>query len=296
MVVMPKKILLQVPEGLKGKVLSIAKELEKQGNEVLISCEPCYGACDLRDSEAKRLGCEKIIHYGHSKFVESEIPVEYEEMKYKKNIQLKEIGKLENFKKIGLISAVQFVDSLPQIKKQLEEAGKEVLIGKPDNKNLYDGQILGCNISAAKSIEKKIDCFLFLGTGRFHPIGVAVNSKKPVFIFDVEKNKIEEAEKERFLKQKIATIELARDAKVFGILISTKPGQMNLKAAEQIKKRIEKAEKTGYVLVLDEVKPEKLEGLQLEAYINTACPRIAIEDRTLFKKPILNLDEAAEVL
>ena len=36
---------------------------------------------------------------------------------------------------------------------------------------------------------------------------------------------------------------------------------------------------------------EKLEGLDLDAYVNTACPRIAIEDRTNFKKPILNPDE-----
>ena len=290
---------MQVPEGLKSKALSIARELEKAGNEVLISCEPCYGACDLRDSEAKRLGCEKIIHYGHSKFVDSEIPVEYVEIKSEENLAIpeSEIKKLGGFNKIGLVSTLQFVNSLHNVKKQLEKIGKDAFIGGSDNKNLYDGQILGCNTGAAKSVEKKVDCFLYIGSGKFHPLGVALATKKPVFVFDTEKNRIEKVETEKFLKQRLATIELARDAKAFGILVSTKPGQMNLKAAEEAKKRIEKTGRTAHILVMDEIKPEKIEYINgIEAYINTACPRIGIEDRTLFRKPILNLDEAEGIL
>ncbi|TRZ53794.1 diphthamide biosynthesis enzyme Dph2, partial [bacterium] len=73
--------------------------------------------------------------------------------------------------------------------------------------------------------------------------------------------------------------------------------QMNLKAAEEAKKRIEKTGRTAHILVMDEIKPEKIEYINgIEAYINTACPRIGIEDRTLFRKPILNLDEAEGIL
>lgn len=293
------KILLQVPEGLKSKALQIAGELEKQGSEVLICCEPCYGACDLRDIEAKRLGCEKIIHYGHSRFVDSKLPVEYVELKSDGKIAIpeNETKKLGGFKRIGLISALQFVNSLDNVKKQLEKVGKEVFIGKPSNKNLYDGQILGCNTSAAKTVEKDVDCFLYIGSGRFHPLGVAVAAKKPVFVFDTEKNKIEKIETEKFLKQRLATIELARDSKTFGILVSTKPGQMNLNAVGMIKDKLQKSGRGAHILVLDEIKPEKIEYVEgIDAYINTACPRIGIEDRTLFKKPILNLDETEGIL
>ncbi len=296
---MPKKILLQVPEGLKSKALFIAKELEREGNEVLISCELCYGACDLRDSEAKRLGCDKIIHYGHSRFVDSDMPVEYMEMKSESKIAIpeNEIEKLKNFKKIGLVSTLQFVDSLQKIKEQLEKSGKEFFIGKSNNKNLYEGQVLGCNTSAAKAVESKADCFLYIGSGRFHPIGVAFASKKPVFVFDTEKSRIEKVETEKFLKQRLATIEMARDAKTFGILVSTKPGQMNLKAVEELKKKIDKSGRSAHILVMDEIKPDKIDYIDgIDAYINTACPRIGIEDRTSFRKPILNLDETEEVL
>ena len=298
--------MLQVPEGLKGKVLHISQELEKAGNEVLISCEPCYGACDLRDSEAKRLGCGKIIHYGHSRLVDSVVPAEYAEMKSEEKIEISEneIKKLGGFNKVGLVSTLQFVDSLPRIKEQLEKIGKEVFVGKSSGKNLCEGQVLGCNTSAAKAVESGVDCFLFIGSGRFHPIGVALAAKKPVFVFDTEKNRIEKVETEKFLRQRLATIELARDAKVFGILVSTKPGQMNLKAAEELKKKLEKlgSGRTAHILIMDEIKQEKVDYLGggesggIDAYINTACPRIGIEDRTSFRKPILNLDEAEEIL
>ncbi len=66
---------------------------------------------------------------------------------------------------------------------------------------------------------------------------------------------------------------------------------MNIELAEKIKQDLIKKGKKAYILVFDEIKPEKLEGFDLNAYINTACPRIVIEDRTLFKKPILNPDE-----
>lgn len=295
------KILLQVPEGLKTKALEIAESLEKQGNEVLVSCEPCYGACDLRDAEAQRLGCKKIIHYSHSKIVESAVPVQYEEVRMKIDVMpvlKKEFNKIDKYESFGLITTVQFIDNLTDIKKFLESEGKKVEVGK--SKKLYAGQILGCDVAAAKSVESKVDCFLFIGSGKFHPLGL--KTQKPVFALDVEKNKIEKINAEKFIKQKLIAIELARDARTFGILVSTKPGQMNLKIAEKISKKIQKAGKNSFLLIFDEIKPEKLEGLEriegnnsgIDALINTACPRLA-EDRALFKKPLLNPDELEQI-
>lgn len=288
------RILLQVPEGLKTKVLQLTEQLEKQGNEVLISCEPCYGACDLRDSDARHLGCEKIIHYGHNKIIESRIPVQYEEYRMKIDvlpILKKEFNKLDRYNSIGLLSTVQFLDCLTDIKNFLKDKGKKVETGK--SKKLYTGQILGCDLTAAKSVERKVDCFLFVGSGKFHPLGVG--TKKPIFMLDIEKQKIEKIDTEKLEKQRMIAVELARDARMFGILVSTKPGQSNLELAEKIKDKIEKSGRKAYLLVFDEIKPEKLEGLQLDALINTACPRIA-DERVLFKKPFLNADEAEEIL
>jgi len=276
--------LLQIPDGLKRKALKIADDL----GDVLIDCESCYGACDLAINEAKALGCDGIIHFGHSKLIESDLPVEYREIREKIDLLLEKIDVKE--KKIGLISTLQFIDSLDKVKDFLEKKGKIVKIGKGRS---YCGQILGCDTSSAKTIEKEVDAFLFIGSGHFHPLGLALQTDKPVYFFNIEKNKMEDLQelKEKFLKQRYATIALAKDAKTFGILVSLKPGQLNLKLAKEIKKKIEAKGKKAYILIFNEIKPEKLEGLDLDCYINTACPRIAIDNRTDFKKPILNPDE-----
>jgi 2-(3-amino-3-carboxypropyl)histidine synthase len=278
--------LLQIPDGLKRKSLKIADEL----GDVLIDCESCYGACDLAINEAKALGCDKIIHFGHSKLIEADIPVEYKGLR--ENIDLTPLLKKINIKekRIGLVSTLQFIDSLEDAKNFLEKNGKIVKIGKGGG---YAGQILGCDISAAKEIENDVEAFLYIGSGNFHPLGLALKIEKPVYFLNIEKNKIEDLKelKEKFLKQRYASVALAKDAKIFGILVSVKPGQLNLKLAKEIKKNLESKGKKVYILVFNEIKPEKLEGLELDCYINTACPRIAIDNRTEFKKPILNPDE-----
>ncbi|MFQ6020676.1 MAG: diphthamide biosynthesis enzyme Dph2 [Candidatus Aenigmatarchaeota archaeon] len=269
--------LLQVPDGLRKRVLKIADEIE----DVYIDLDSCYGACDIDVDKAKKLNCEKIIHYGHSKLIDTDIPVEYRELRkkiYITPILKRDIEKIRG-NNIGLVTSIQFIDCLDEIKEFLESKNKKVING---------GQVLGCKIP-----KLDVDCYLYIGSGRFHAIGIALETDKPVFVLDVEKNKIVDINdlKEKFLKQRYSAVGLAKDAKSFGILVSTKPGQFNLELANKIKKRLKDQGKKAYILVMNEIKPEKLEGLDLDCYVNTACPRIAIDNRTLFKKPILNPDE-----
>jgi len=286
--------LLQVSFGLKRKALQLADKYE----DVFIDGESRFGACDLPIMEAKAIGAEKIIHVGHSKFMDSEIPVEYIELREKYDptkVLEKDFNKIKDFKSIGLLSTIQFIDSLKTAKNFLEKRGIKGLIGKGGKRN-YDGQILGCDISPALDIGEKVDAFLFIGSGKFHPLGVALKYKKPLFVLDVEKNEIVDIEdiKQKFLKQKYTAIGLAKHAKTFGILISVKPGQINVKLAERLKRFLEEKGKKAYILVFNEIKPEKLEEFDLDCYVNTACPRIPIEDRGMYKKPIVSYEELME--
>jgi len=64
-----KRILIQLPDGLKPQAGKIADEIEKStGAEVLIWFGSCYGACDLPVG-TDRIGIELIIQFGHTKFV-----------------------------------------------------------------------------------------------------------------------------------------------------------------------------------------------------------------------------------
>ena len=56
-----KRVLLQLPEGLKPEAPKIAKSLERAGVLVIISADPCYGACDIAVGEAEDLGVDLIV-------------------------------------------------------------------------------------------------------------------------------------------------------------------------------------------------------------------------------------------
>ncbi len=278
-----KRIFVQYPEGLKLKIQEICKRFEKEGFEVVISCEPCYGACDVRDEEAKRLGCDVILNIGHSNFgVESKIPVVYWDYFYDLDpisILGKEIDKLKKFKKIGVVTSVQFVKSLEKVEDFLKKNNKEVYIHKSLK---YPGQILGCNIDAAKKIENKVDCFLYVGAGKFHPLGVAIRTEKPVFTLDFEKKQIYnlDEEKMKWLKKKAWHDSELNDAKRVGIIICWKKGQNRIDEAEKLKKGLEKKGKEVYILAFDNFSTDKIEGLKFDCLVNMACPRL--DDEIIF--------------
>ncbi len=295
-----RKILLQAPEGLKPKIQGFASSLEKEGIEVTISCDPCYGACDIRDREAKLLGCDALLHIGHTEFspVKPALPVVYDEYRVETDpvpVLKKDMDKLKPFRTISLVTTLQYLPTLPKARKYLENQGKEIYIGSP-SKAKYEGQILGCDHSAALPLEGVVDCFLFLGTGLFHPLGLAMKARKPVLFLDMERGEIRslDSEKARLQKIRAAHIAKAHDAERFGILISTKPGQLRKETAERAKKQLEAAGKRAWVLSMDEITPSKLLGLELDCLVNCACPRL-IEEYSLFKKPVLEPEDIGKV-
>jgi len=300
-----KKILLQAPEGLKTMVLDIAAMIEKQGKnqgiEVLVSCDPCFGACDLRDQEAKALGAGLLVHIGHTELKlprKPLVPVIYEEYRLdvdpipllKRHLKL-----LRPSKKLCLVTTAQYISSLKPARKFLEANGKKVYIGQPSVAK-HPGQVMGCDYSAAEPFDRLVDCFLFIGTGRFHPIGLATKVKKPVLALDFELGTMENMHRERdiLLRIRLTQTERAKDFRNFGVLVSTKPGQANLGTAERVKKKLESKKKRAWILVMDEITPSKIMGMKLECLINCACPRIT-EDFRQFEMPILNPEDVDRI-
>lgn len=294
-----RRVLLQLPEGLKIQAQEIVQALEKSGAQIILSLETCYGACDILDREAKSLGCDLIIHFGHSQILgKTQVPVIYEEHRMGFDpipLLEKSLKGMELYKKICLLTTLQFLDSLEPVRKFLESRGKSILIGKPKIAK-YPGQILGCDHSSAKACEKEADCFLFLGSGRFHPLGIAQNVDKPVLFLDFESMKLESLEKEKFrlIKIRTANLEKAKEAKNFGILVSTKQGQGSLKIAESAKKQLERKGRNAWILIAGEFTPEKLLGLKIDCLVDCACPRLA-EDTSLFKKPIIRPEDVGKL-
>jgi 2-(3-amino-3-carboxypropyl)histidine synthase len=127
------RILLQFPEGLKQKALEHAKLLEREGNEVFISASPTYGACDLAIDEAKNIKAEKLVHFGHGEFHHVDFNVEYVEYHMDAPLSLlaDSLELLKGFERIGIVTTIQHVHQLDEIRAFYERNGKVAIIGKP---------------------------------------------------------------------------------------------------------------------------------------------------------------------
>jgi len=292
-----KLILIQLPEGLKAEGPRLSAIAEETGALAIVSADPCYGACDLALADAESLGADLIIHYGHSPQIKQErVPTIYIEARAKISVKgavKKAIPLLKPWNSIGLVTTVQHVHALNEAKELLLKAGKTVAIGDARQAK-YAGQVTGCDYSNAKSISKEVNAFLFIGGGKFHAIGVALATAKPTIIADPYEKRAYpiDDEVQRILKQRWANISEAKKAEKFGVLVGLKSGQKRVEEAVEAKEKLEKSGKKATLLALREVTPEALMQFpHIEAFVNTACPRVSLDDASRFHKPVLTFEE-----
>lgn len=205
---------------------------------------------------------------------------------------------LRDFKRIGLVSTIQHVHGLKSAKEFLEENGKQVYLAKSTKARgqgisaKHEGQVLGCDVSAASQLDSMVDALLYIGTGQFHPIGIALETEKPVFTLNPHTERIAqvlEGERKKYLARQAARLFKLKEAKKIGIIVSTKPGQYNLDQAEEIRTKLMKNGKQAEIFITDLITEQDLLNFsEVEAWVNTACPRL-VDDK--FSKPVVNAEE-----
>ncbi|MFH0701466.1 MAG: diphthamide synthesis protein [Candidatus Woesearchaeota archaeon] len=180
-------------------------------------------------------------------------------------------------KQIVLAMPVQFLSFQEQIKKQLERAGKKVILFQSRH-GKYLGQILGCDVFKFKG---DYDAFFYIGDGKFHPTALLYENKKPVYCYNPFNQKLEVLEQKDLdlvLKRRQGQLAKFLNSKSVGILVTTKPGQNKSTEAEELREKLEKAGKEVLVFLADEINFASLENFNfVDVWINTACPRI-VED------------------
>ena len=73
-------------------------------------------------------------------------------------------------------------------------------------------------------------------------------------------------------------------------------GQARSGLAAELKRKLVAAGRAALVFYMDAVAPEHLEGYKVDAWVSTACPRIAIEDSLRYQRPLLTPQELEIVL
>lgn len=288
------RILIQAPPGLRALVPRVIKHLESMGVEAIVSAGNCWGACDMAYDEAEAVRADGLIHMGHARLLRSErIPTFYMECRYSDPKPLLDLAetiaqKLDGVRRVGIGMTVQWLDFLEQFSDKLRELRVTPFIGDIGVRTIYPGQIIGCDYSCLWNLEGKVEGFLVVGSP-FHGLGIALTSPKPVYMVDPELGKVVEMKREveRVLGARYAWIEVFRKAERVGIIVGVKPGQRRIAVAVKLRKMLRAAGKEAELVAVDELTEEELTNLPYEGYVNTACPRLSIEDQRRFPVPIL---------
>ncbi len=277
-----KRVLLQIPEGLKDRVEEIENILKGSAREVVTIVEPSWGACDIRTDYLKYTGADIVVHIGHEEMLS--LPnVIYVHWRREADVvavkrALEKI--LEDFNPVCLFTTINFSHLLPLLQRE------GVIIGKRGNRTRRPGIVLGCD---ADTCRVKAEADVYVGDGYFHPMTVWLNNRRPLFAIRPD-GSVEELNFEKVLRRRLAILSMAEGKKV-GIIVSTKLGQNRNSLAWELKKLAEEKGYKASLYVSDYLYPEYLEGLPDDFFVYTGCPRVPIDDMENYKKPLLTPEE-----
>ncbi len=297
-----RKVVLQTPAGLvrDASVLS-ARIQDETGIAVVTLVRACFGACDPPSPE-EAPGAEAIITLGHAPIpnMPLRLPTFFVEMRQEgrsADVLAADLARTSLPRRLGLVGSIQHLDLLPSLAKELEARGFTPRWGRGGRRLAYAGQALGCNYTGAEEVLPEVDGYLFLGTGRFHPLGLAYAVDRPVWALDPLSGELSEPlDREGMIRRRLLTIAQVTGARRWGILASSFDGQNRQGMAFALKARAEARGREADILVFDRLDPRDLVGRSLDAYVSTACPRIALDDGEQFPRPILTPPEFLSAL
>ena len=293
----PGRVVLQVPGGLVRNAHELAARLrEATGVPVDLATRPCFGACDFpsRD-EAPRADLAVVL--GHAPIPNVPIPrstffVEMREAGGDPERLARVVAEAGLPLRMGLVASVQHLDLVEPLRAALGPRGYDVRVGTGDRRLAFPAQALGCNYTGAEAVAGDVEAFLFLGTGRFHPIGLAFAVDRPVHALDPLQGVLEPPiDRGALIRKRQLVVAGVRDARRWGILVSTFAGQNRSPSALALQERARARGWEAEILLFDRLDGRDLEGRAFDAYVSTACPRIALDDGANYPKPILTPPE-----
>ena len=294
----PKVVLVNAPGGLLKQTKELMEHVkEKYGVVAIMSGDSCFGVCDTVEDDAEKLQADLALHIGHNAAVKTVADYTYlidavDDVEFGDVIETA-AKVLLPYKRIGLATFSQHLHQLGPAKEKLEAKGFQVVVGRGNNLML-EGQVFGCDFSAPFPTRGEVDAFAFLGESEFHAVGLALATGKPTFMLDPYMNEVTDmqaAAAER-RKRAILAVYKARDARVFGVITGLKEGQKMLGRSNWITKRLEMNGRRVVRLAMRDVTAERLAPhREIEAFIQTACPRISVDGFT-FDRPVLSIPQA----
>lgn len=307
-----KRVGLQLPEGLQMYALIISDILSQFCDcEVIVMGDVTYGACCVDDFTAKSLGCDFLLHYGHSCLVPVNITtiktmyvfvdIAIDTQHFLNVVR----SNFEPGRTIYLVGTIQFVSTLHYLKAELS---KEYTVLVPQAKPLSSGELLGCTAPKLEKLSNNEDnaenlsnsILVYLGDGRFHLESIMIANPYLTFHrYDPYSKKMtrEYYNYDEMVSIRETAVTKASQGKVWGLIVGTLGRQGSTGVMDNIIESLKKKNKDYIVVLLSEIFPYKLSKFKdVDCWIQISCPRLSIDWGYAFDKPLLTPYEASVAL
>eukprot|EP00566_Odontella_aurita_P012473 CAMPEP_0113527196 /NCGR_PEP_ID=MMETSP0015_2-20120614/1162_1 /TAXON_ID=2838 /ORGANISM="Odontella" /LENGTH=478 /DNA_ID=CAMNT_0000425605 /DNA_START=8 /DNA_END=1444 /DNA_ORIENTATION=- /assembly_acc=CAM_ASM_000160 len=319
-----RHVALQLPEGLLMYACSIADVLRRFSppglcESVSVLGDVTYGACCVDDLGARALGCDLLVHYGHSCLVpiqETVVKCLYVFVEIRIDVK----HAVECFcetcpegTRVHVMGTVQFRTAVVEAARLLNERGRPAIV--PQAKPLSPGEVLGCTApaglcdspfpDAAGYCDKEgspEQAMLFLADGRFHLEAAMIsNPTLRALRYDPYSKTLTderyETAKMKSIRRKAVDTARSPDARVFGVVLGTLGRQGNPAILGHIRSLLRSRGKRSFVVLLSEIFPNKLAMMpQVDVWVQIACPRLSVDWGHFFRKPLLSAFELTAAL
>ncbi|KAK4687709.1 hypothetical protein P7C73_g2408, partial [Tremellales sp. Uapishka_1] len=234
--------------------------------------------------------------------------------------------------RLALVSTIQFVAAVQSLKTDLESALPDLAdevdetrtgeggvrkmaqgdigvwrgkytITVPQSRPLSPGEILGC--TAPKLID--VDALIYVGDGRFHLESIMIaNPTVPAFRFDPYSKKFtretyEHDEMRSIRGEAVKAAKKSLDQNQLGaggwaVILGTLGRQGSLSVLKSITASLPDSSFPPLLILLSELSPQKLAlipSAEIQAFVQTSCPRLSIDWGYAFTRPLLSPYEAS---
>lgn len=300
-----KNIIIEYSEGLREKADYIYSLIvRKKGlKNVFINGEARFGSCDIDFQLYDYTKPDLVIHVGHTPF-----PYYSREILKKKNYKVHYLPVFENIEKYEwvieilkkekektlLVSSIQYTPVLLKIHNRLMKLGLGEFFYIPKISGLAQGQVIGCLSNYLRRYKHNFSKVYVIGSGYFHAIGVSLYSGIHTYLVDIRKKKLLDMnEFTKRIRSLIAwNLYRAHNKKTFGVLIAKNPIQRKIAHEKSIIHILLEHGKDIKKIYVSRIREDEINMfMDIEVFVTASCPRIAIDDITRFKKPILNLEQ-----
>ena len=305
-----------MPEGLLLFATTLADILARFGDGAacVIMGDVTYGACCVDDYTARALGCDLLVHYGHSCLVPvtaTPLPTLYVFVDIRIDVAHLRASVERNFRPgvaIAMVGTIQFNAALHGVAAQLRAAGYTIVV--PQIAPLSKGEILGCTAPrlasrtttkpAPPSATPPVDLLLYLGDGRFHLESAMIhNPTLPAYRYDPYTQRLthETYDHATLRRDRRAAVARARRAHTWGLILGALGRQGNAHTLGLVERALRARGRPWVNVLLSEIAPAKLARMPgVECWVQVACPRLSVDWGGAFARPLLTPHEALVAL